>query len=120
MHLTTLHDLFLIPVGLAVAFLLWFLWSVTKELSNRRESTAQQPMISIQVNGQYAMRGLPPRADALRPQRPTDVESKEAWGKPRGRMQPPTAPTLGMRSSIPSQKSSGESAYRLRFPGPVE
>ena len=52
--------LFLIPLGLALAFLMWVLWSVTQELSSHPESTQKQRMISIDVPDPYAMRGFLP------------------------------------------------------------
>ena len=33
MHLTICNILFLIPVGLSLAFMLWVLWSLTRQLS---------------------------------------------------------------------------------------
>jgi hypothetical protein len=100
MHLTTLHYLFLSPVGLALAFLLWFLWSVTKQLSGRRDSSEKQPMISIQVTDRYTMQGLPARPE-LAPRRPVrNVNAETNYGSSPAleytRM--PYAPTLGMRS----------------------
>jgi hypothetical protein len=98
--LTTLHYLFLSPVGLALAFLLWFLWSVTKQLSGRRDSSEKQPMISIQVTDRYTMQGLPARPE-LAPRRPVrNVNAETNYGSSPAleytRM--PYAPTLGMRS----------------------
>ena len=59
MHLTGLHLLFLIPVALALAFMLWVLWSLTQQLAHRDESTDKEPMISIRVGDRYP-RGTQP------------------------------------------------------------
>lgn len=99
MHLTILHFLFLIPVGLALAFLLWVLRSVTEQLSSRRNSTEKQPLISILVRDQQTMRGLPARAEtAPRPMGNLETGTKQA-SIPTARYTPaPIASTLGIRS----------------------
>ena len=61
MHLTIPHYLFLIPVGLALAFMLWVLWSLTRQLSNNSEPSQKQPMISIRVGDRYSEVALTPR-----------------------------------------------------------
>jgi hypothetical protein len=103
MHFTTLHDLFLIPVGLAVAFLLWFLWSVTKQLSHHGDSIAKQPVISIQASDRYTIRGLPERPETVsRPSRILNPEKSYGSSPAREYVPMHTAPKLGMRTSIPS------------------
>jgi hypothetical protein len=99
MHLTTPHYLFLIPVGLALAFLPWFLWSMTKQLSSHRDSSEKQPIISIQVSDRYTMQGLPARPEsAPRPVRNLNTETNYGSSSAREYMRTPYAPTLGMRS----------------------
>jgi hypothetical protein len=90
MHLTLLHYLFLIPVGLALAFMVWVLWSLTEQLAHRNESTDKQPMISIRVGDRYALGTQPqrtPRSDSGA--RPGYSASPESF-------RTPSAPTLGM------------------------
>jgi len=53
MHLTILNVSFLISVGLALAFMLWVLWSLTEQLANRTESNSDRPMISIGIGDRY-------------------------------------------------------------------
>ena len=93
MHLTGLHYLFLIPVGLALAFMLWVLWSLTQQLAHRDESTDKQPMISIRVGDRYSLGTQPARTrgsdHAPRMARPGYTASREY-------SQPAIAPTLGM------------------------
>ena len=100
MHPTTLHYLFLIPVGLALAFLLWFLWSVTRQLSGHRDSSEKQPMIPIQVSDRYTMQGLPARPEigATRPLRNLNTETNYGSSPAMEYTRMPYAPTLGMRS----------------------
>ncbi len=103
MHLTTLHYLFLIPVGLALAFLLWFLWSVTKQLSHHGDSTAKQPTISIRASDRYTIRGLPARTETLaRPVRILNPEKSFRASPAREYIPLPIASKLGTRSRIPS------------------
>jgi hypothetical protein len=99
MYPTTLHYLFLIPVGLALAFLLWFLWSVTRQLSSHRDSSEKQPVIPIQVSDRYTMQGLPARTEtAPRPLRNLNTETNYGSSPAREYTRMPYAPTLGMRS----------------------
>jgi hypothetical protein len=77
--------LFLIPLGLALAFLLWVLWNLTEQLSSRRDSAAKQPMISIRVRDPYAMRWSPPRSEtAPRPARILQTETNQGSSAYRG------------------------------------
>lgn len=55
MELSNLQFLFLIPVGLSLAFMLWVLWSLTKELAHQNSSIDKQPMISIRVGDRYSL-----------------------------------------------------------------
>jgi hypothetical protein len=57
MQLTIPHYLFLIPVGLALAFMFWVLRSLTRQLSNNNEPSQKQPMISIRVGDRYSPGG---------------------------------------------------------------
>jgi hypothetical protein len=50
-----LQYLFLVPVGLGLAFMLWVLWNLTRELAYRDDSTEKQPTISIRVGERYAL-----------------------------------------------------------------
>jgi hypothetical protein len=90
MHLTGLHYLFLIPVGLALAFMLWVLWSLTEQLVHRNESTDKQPMISIRVGDRYSLGAQPQRT--LR----SDSGARPGYSALREYSQPLSAPTLGM------------------------
>ena len=90
MHLTGLHYLFLIPVGFALAFMLWVLWSLTKQFAHSSESTGKQPMISIRIGERHSLGAQPqwtPRSDSGA--RPGYRASRES-------LQTPIAPTLGM------------------------
>ncbi len=55
MHLTISQCLFLIPVALSLAFMLWVLWSVTRQLDLRNQSAGKQKLISIRVGDGYAL-----------------------------------------------------------------
>jgi hypothetical protein len=90
MHLTGLHYLFLIPVGLALAFMLWVLWSLTEQLAHRNESTDKQPMISIRVGGRYSLGAQPQRVPK------SDFGARPGYSASREYSPPPSAPTLGM------------------------
>jgi hypothetical protein len=65
MHLTILHYLSLIPIGLALAFMFWILWNLTRQFSNDKARSQKQPMISIRVGDQYS-----PGASATRMRNP--------------------------------------------------
>lgn len=65
MHLTILHYLSLIPIGLALAFMFWVLWKLTRQLSNDKVRSQKQPMISIRVADRYS-----PGASAIRMRNP--------------------------------------------------
>jgi hypothetical protein len=96
MHLTSLHYLFLIPVGLAVAFLLWVLWGLTKQLGNNRESAETKPMISIRVGNRYSQ-GAPElrtRRELIPRSRGSNLEERRTYSNPRNSSA--SAPTLGM------------------------
>jgi hypothetical protein len=90
MHLTGLHYLFLIPVGLALAFMFWVLWSLTEQLAHRNESTDKQPVISIRVGDRYSLGTVSQRAPR------SDSGVRPGYGASREYSQPPSAPTLGM------------------------
>ena len=98
MHLT-LHYLFLIPVGLALAFMLWVLWSLTTQLLGRKPANNRQPMISVGVRDRYSI-GVPsPRRQrpeatpaAARGSRP---EPSQMHSAPREFTWIPSAPVLG-------------------------
>lgn len=100
MHLTSLHYLFLIPVGLALAFMLWVLWSLTRQLAHGNESTQKQPMISIRVGDRYSLGILPqrtPRPDVTpRASRVSDSAARPGYSASREHFQTTSAPTLGM------------------------
>ena len=96
--------LFLIPVGFSLAFLLWVLWNLTKQLSSH-DSTQTQPMISIQVSDRYTMRGLPERAETVPwPTRNHNSETGYRSGSARPYMRMPTASRVAVRTSVGGQK----------------
>ncbi len=100
MDLTSLHYLFLIPVGLALAFMLWVLWSLTKQLTHRNESPQKQPMISIRVADRYSLGMQPqrsPRSDVTRlAPRVSDSAARPGYSASREYFQTPSAPILGI------------------------
>jgi hypothetical protein len=99
MHLTILHYLFLIPVGLALAFLLWVLWNLTTQLSGRKPADNGQPMISVGVRDRYSI-GVPsprrqrPEATPAAP-RGSRPEPSQMHSAPREFTWTPSAPVLG-------------------------
>ncbi len=100
MHLTSLDYLFLIPVGLALAFMLWVLWSLTNQLAHRNESTQKQPMISIRVGDRYSL-GMQaqraPGSDVMsRVTRVSDSAARPGFSASREYIHTPSAPTLGI------------------------
>jgi hypothetical protein len=115
MHLTILHYLFLIPVGLALAFMFWVLWSFTQHLGHRKESTDKQPMISIRVSDRYSlgtqMQRTPRPETASRLARVSDSESRLGSSASRKYSRTQSVPTLGMgfrrmsSSTIPGARS---------------
>ena len=100
MHLTSLHLLFLIPVGLALAFMLWVLWNLTQQLAHRDESTDKQPMISIRVGDRYPSGTQPTRTrgsdHVSRMARESHTGARPGYSASREYFQPASAPTLGM------------------------
>lgn len=86
MQLTALQLLFLVPLGLALAFMLWVLWSLTEQLSHRNKSIDKQPMISIRVGDRYALGTLPQRTpgsvSGARPGYSSARESSRTQGAP--------------------------------------
>ena len=111
MHLTSLQYLFLVPVGLGLAFMFWALWNFTDQLAHRNDSTDKQPKISIRVEEQYALGRQPPGTprSEVAPQlaRVSDSGVRTGYQGSRQSFQTPSAPTLGIglrrtsSSSIP-------------------
>jgi len=100
MHLTSLHYLLLIPVGLGLAFMLWVLWSVSGQLTKRRvPPEKRQPVISVGVRDRYSLdRPAPPlRSVQVAPPVVQGTEPSGARGHsaPREYSYVPP-PTLGM------------------------
>ena len=100
MQPSILQYLFLAPVGLGLAFMLWVLWNLTKQLSQRNGSTEKQPMISIRVGERYSGDRQLQRNTRLgfEPQSRGISESRARPGHSalREDFQTPGAPTLGM------------------------
>gem|GEM_PF-4533846 len=99
MHLTSLHYLFLIPVGLALAFMFWVLWSLTQQLAYRNESTDKQPLISIRVGDRYSLgtqMGRTPRPDAAFRLARVQSEPRHGSSASREYSHAQSVPTLGM------------------------
>ena len=98
MHLTILHYLFLIPVGLALAFLLWVLWNLTTQLSGRKPADNGQPMISVGVRDRYSI-GVPSprrqRPEATPAARGSAPEPRQMHSAPREFPSIPSAPVPG-------------------------
>lgn len=116
MHLTSLHYLFLIPVGLALAFMGWFLWSVSRQLANGRTMTEkQQPMISIRVRDRYSMEtpAEPTRKIQIaNPAARTPAASREnSLSSSREFSYVPPSPILGPRLR-PASSSAGRDGRR--------
>lgn len=105
MHLTVLHYVFLIPVGLALAFMLWVLWSLTRQLSNHRVPSQKQPMISICVVDRYSLGAQAARS-----------RNRESRSRPAGDFSPPSrhlAPPAREFSRVTSPPTLGMSARRM-------
>jgi hypothetical protein len=100
MHLTILHDFFPIPVGLALAFMLWVLWNVTKQLSGGKGTDEKQPTIAVGVRDRYSA-SAPAAAPRLRnlavPPSPArgSTESSHVHSASREFSRIPSAPVLG-------------------------
>jgi hypothetical protein len=54
MHVAILYFLLLVSIGLGLAFMLWVLWNLTKQLAHQNEPIDKQPMISIRVGKPYS------------------------------------------------------------------
>jgi len=117
MHLTTLHYLFLIPVGLALAFMAWVLWSVTGQLAKGgTPPEKQQPMISIRVRDRYSLETQTPptRSVQIAPPvapSPGPPPGQHGLSNTREFAYVPPAPTLGMGFRAASS-STGRAARK--------
>lgn len=100
MHLTSLHFLFLIPAGLALAFLFWVLWSVTGQLRKEDTQPGSQPMVSIRVRDRYSLSApaAPVRTTATEPTaiRGQVTAAERRFSALRQPSVSPYAPTLGI------------------------
>ncbi len=100
MQTPSLQYLFLLPIGLGVAFMSWVLWNLTKQLAYRNDSTEKQPIVSIRVGERYS-----PGRHAQRNPR-SESEPRSPWASDSGArpsrsvsqesFQTPGVPTLGM------------------------
>jgi hypothetical protein len=61
-----LQYLFLVPVGLGLAFMLWVLWNFTVQLSRRNDPTEKRSVILIRVGERYALVGRGKRNPRLK------------------------------------------------------
>ena len=116
MHLTSLHYLFLIPLGLALAFLLWVLWSVTRQLAKGGSAPEKQPTtISVRVRDRYTLDvpTTPARTAQVGPPVVRGHESSVAHGPsaPREFSRVLSPPTLGM-GFRPASSSAGRASRR--------
>ena len=97
--MTISQCLFLIPVALSLAFMLWVLWSVTLQLDLRNESAGKQKLISIRVGDGYALNIQPQqisrRQIAARSARIPGPGTTYGYGTERDYSHPPGAPVLG-------------------------
>src|SRR5579863_1242098 len=99
MHLTASLYIFLVLVGISLTFLLWVLWSVTKQISDNHQQAPREPMISIRVRDPYAMRSFPARADVP----PRLIRNAEIPTRPVVRSTArPMGTTPGLGSRMPS------------------
>jgi hypothetical protein len=116
MHLTSLHYLFLIPVGLALAFLLWVLWSVSRQLGKGGTTPEKlQPMISIRVRDPYSLE-MPPVPARRMQIAPTVVATSQppresSFSSSREFSYAPPPPVLGTRFT-PASSSAGQAGRR--------
>lgn len=111
MDFPSLHYLFVVPIGLAVAFMLWVLWSVTRQLAQAgAQPEKQQPMISVRVRDRFI-------DEPTRPMRNVQVspsvrspgsQAARTYSAPREFSNVPPAPILGMgfRSASSSRGQS--------------
>ena len=98
MQFSSLYFLFLIPVGFALAFMLWVFWRVTKELQEQTPA-GNQPMISIRVRDRYSVYAPAPRMRTAEIMMPTVVRVQipgRNYSATRQFSGPAYAPTLGM------------------------
>lgn len=100
MHLTSLHYLFLIPVGLAIAFMLWVLWSVSRQLTRGRATPENQPrLISIRIRDRFCPEQPPAPASKVQiaPRAsPTSAAQRESsYSTSREFSDAPPSPVLG-------------------------
>lgn len=62
---TDLNYLFLLPVIAALAFMIWVLWNVTKQLRPEKRSAKNEPVISVDMTDRYSGRRSVTRMERL-------------------------------------------------------
>jgi hypothetical protein len=69
MHASYLDFLLLIPFGFAIAFMLWFLWNVTLQL-NQAKNSSQIKTIPVEVLSRHPIWDRPLRSG------PVDIQTR--------------------------------------------
>jgi hypothetical protein len=100
MQTPSLQYLFLLPIGLGLAFMFWVLWNLSRQLAYRDDSTEKQLIISIRVGERYSLgrqMQRSPRSEFEVPSpRVSDSGAKPSRSLSPEYFQTPGVPTLGM------------------------